>query len=153
MRADDWPAVAEIYREGIDGRLATFEAEVPEWAAWDDAHLPAHRFVARDGNGAVVGWAALTPVSRRAVYAGVADLSVYVAAAAHRQGVGRALLAALTQSARTGGLWTLQAGVFPENAASLRLHRSFGFRDVGVRERIGRLDGVWRDVMLLELRL
>jgi L-amino acid N-acyltransferase YncA len=152
LREDDWPAVAAIYREGIETRLATFETEVPEWRAWDEAHLPDHRLVARDGS-EVVGWAALMPVSRRAVYAGVADLSVYVAAAARGQGVGRALLTALTESARAGGLWTLQAGVFPENEASLALHRSLGFRDVGVRERIGRLDGVWRDVVLLELRL
>ena len=152
LREDDWPAVAAIYREGIETRLATFETEVPEWSAWNSAHLPEHRLVARDGD-EVVGWAALTPVSRRAVYAGVADLSVYVAAAARGHGVGRALLAALTESARAGGLWTLQAGVFPENKASLALHRSVGFRDVGIRERIGRLDGVWRDVVLLELRL
>ena len=152
LREDDWPAVAAIYREGIETRLATFETEVPQWSAWDRAHLPEHRLVARDG-GEVVGWAALMPVSRRAVYDGVADLSVYVATAARGQGVGRALLASLTESARAGGLWTLQAGVFPENEASLALHRSAGFRDVGTRERIGRLDGVWRDVVLLELRL
>ena len=152
LREDDWPAVAAIYREGIETRLATFETEVPEWSAWDSAHLPEHRLVAREGD-EIVGWAALTPVSRRAVYKGVADLSVYVAAAARGQGIGRALLAALTESARAGELWTLQAGVFPENEASLALHRSVGFRDVGVRERIGRLDGVWRDVVLLELRL
>jgi L-amino acid N-acyltransferase YncA len=149
---DDWPAVAEIYREGIATRQATFETEVPEWNAWDEAHLPEHRLVARLGQ-VVVGWAALMPVSRRAVYAGVADLSVYVAAAARGRGVGRALLEALVDSARAGGLWTLQAGVFPENGASLALHRSLGFRQVGVRERIGRLDGEWRDVVLLELRL
>jgi L-amino acid N-acyltransferase YncA len=149
---DDWPAVAEIYREGIATRQATFETEVPEWNAWDEAHLPEHRLVARLGQ-EVVGWAALMPVSRRAVYAGVADLSVYVAAAARGRGVGRALLEALVDSARAGGLWTLQAGVFPENGASLALHRSLGFRQVGVRERIGRLDGEWRDVVLLELRL
>jgi L-amino acid N-acyltransferase YncA len=149
---DDWPAVAEIYREGIATRQATFETEVPEWNAWDEAHLPEHRLVARV-DGEVVGWAALMPVSRRAVYAGVADLSVYVAAPARGRGVGRALLEALVDSARAGGLWTLQAGVFPENGASLALHRSLGFRQVGVRERIGRLDGEWRDVVLLELRL
>jgi L-amino acid N-acyltransferase YncA len=149
---DDWPAVAEIYREGIATRQATFETEVPEWNAWDEAHLPEHRLVARLGQ-EVVGWAALMPVSRRAVYAGVADLSVYVAAPARGRGVGRALLTALVDSARAGGLWTLQAGVFPENGASLALHRSLGFRQVGVRERIGRLDGEWRDVVLLELRL
>ena len=120
--------------------------------SWDEAHLQEHRLVARKG-GSLVGWAALTPVSRRAVYSGVADLSVYVAASARGQGVGRALLTTLIESARTAGLWTLQAGVFPENEASLALHRSVGFRDVGVRERIGRLDGAWRDVVLLELRL
>ena len=152
LREDDWPAVAAIYREGIEGRLATFETEVPEWSVWDEAHLREHRLVARTGE-EVVGWAALTPVSRRAVYAGVADLSVYVTVSARGKGVGRALLAALVERARAGGLWTLQAGVFPENEASLALHRSLGFRDVGVRERIGRLDGVWRDVVLLELRL
>ena len=152
LREDDWPAVARIYAEGIAGRLATFETEVPGWSAWDEAHLPEHRLVARVGD-EVVGWAALTPVSRRAVYEGVADLSVYVAGTARGHGVGRALLAALVESARAGGLWTLQAGVFPENEPSLALHRSLGFRDVGVRERIGRLDGVWRDVVLLELRL
>jgi L-amino acid N-acyltransferase YncA len=152
LREEDWSAVAAIYREGIEGRLATFETDVPEWRAWDEAHLREHRLVARMG-GEVVGWAALTPVSRRAVYAGVADLSVYVAAAARGQGVGRALLTTLVDSAGTAGLWTLQAGVFPENEASLALHRSLGFRDVGMRERIGRLDGEWRDVVLLELRL
>jgi phosphinothricin acetyltransferase len=152
LREDDWPAVAAIYREGIETRLATFETEVPEWSGWDNAHLPEPRLVTRDGD-EVVGWAALTPVSRRAVYKGVADLSVYVATAARGQGVGRALLEALCESVRTAGLWTLQAGVFPENEASLALHRSVGFRDVGIRERIGRLDGVWRDVVLLELRL
>jgi phosphinothricin acetyltransferase len=149
---EDWPAAAEIYREGIETRQATFETEVPEWEAWDEAHLPDHRLVARLEQ-EVVGWAALTPVSRRAVYRGVADLSVYVAAAARGEGIGGALLAALVESARAGGLWTLQAGVFPENEASLALHRAAGFREVGVRERIARLDGVWRDVVLLELRL
>ena len=152
LLAADWPAVAAIYREGIGGRLATFETEVPEWEAWDEAHLPEHRLVARLGD-EVVGWAALAAVSRRAAYAGVADLSVYVAANARRRGAGGALLAALVESARAGDLWTLQAGVFPENEASLALHRAAGFREVGVRQRIGRLDGAWRDVVLLELRL
>jgi L-amino acid N-acyltransferase YncA len=152
LRAGDWPAVAAIYAEGIAGRLATFETEVPPWEDWHAAHLPEHRFVA-ELDGALAGWVALTPSSRRAVYRGVADLSVYVAAAARGRGVGRALLARVIESARAGGLWTLQAGVFPENAASLALHRSLGFRDVGVRERIAQLDGVWRDVVLLELRL
>ena len=151
LREDDWPAVAAIYREGIETRLATFETEVPEWDGCDETHLPEHRLVARAG-GQVDGWAARMPVSRRAVYRGVADLSVYVATVARGQGIGRALLAALTESARAGGLWTLQAGVFPENEASLALHQKCGFRVVGTQERLGKLDGVWRDVVVLERR-
>jgi phosphinothricin acetyltransferase len=149
---EDWRGVAAIYGEGIAGRLATFETTMPTWEEWDAAHLPAHRFVA-ELDGEVVGWVALTPYSQRAVYRGVADESVYVSERARRRGTGRALLAAVIESARDGGLWTLQAGVFPENAASLALHRSLGFREVGVRERIGQLDRAWRDVVLLELRL
>ena len=117
------------------------------------AHLDAHRLVALEPGGDIVGWAALSPHSRRAAYAGVAEVSVYVADRARGRGVGRALLEALVESARGGGLWTLQAGIFPENEASLALHRSAGFREVGLRERIGRLDGTWRDVVLLERRL
>jgi L-amino acid N-acyltransferase YncA len=152
LRAEDWLSVAAIYAEGMADGLATFETELPAWEAWDETHLAEHRFVA-ELDGRIAGWVALTPYSRRAVYRGVADLSVYVAPSARGRGVGRALLAAAIESAREGGLWTLQAGVFPENIASLALHRSVGFREVGVRERIGRLDGVWRDVVLLELRL
>jgi phosphinothricin acetyltransferase len=125
---------------------------VPDWQAWDAVHLPAHRLVA-ELDGEVVGWIAVVPYSRRAVYRGVGEESVYVSERARGRGVGRALLEALIASARAGGLWMLQAGVFPENEASLALHRSLGFRDVGVRERIGQLDGAWRDVVLLELRL
>jgi L-amino acid N-acyltransferase YncA len=143
--------VAAIYGEGIAGRLATFETTIPTWAEWDTVHLPEHRLVA-ELEGEVVGWVALTASSRRAVYSGVADESVYVAERARGRSVGRELLGAVIESARDGGLWTLQAGIFPENAASLALHRSLGFRDVGVRERIGQLDGEWRDVVLLELR-
>jgi len=152
LRETDWPRVAAIIGEGIATRNATFETAVPTWADWDASHLESHRLVAVD-EGRVVGWAALAPYSRRAVYAGVAEVSVYVAEHARGAGVGLALLESLIASARTGGLWTLQAGIFPENEASLALHRSLGFREVGVRERIGRLDHEWRDVVLLELRL
>ena len=148
----DYPAVADVFAEGIATGRATFETRVPTWEEWDAGHLPEHRFVA-EVDGEVAGWAAVVPYSRRAVYRGVGEESVYVAERARGRGVGRALLEALIESARTGGLWTLQAGVFPDNLASLELHRRLGFREVGVRERIGRLDGVWRDVVLLELRL
>jgi L-amino acid N-acyltransferase YncA len=146
-----WPAVRAIFEEGIATGDATFETAAPAWAAWDRDHLPGHRLVAsRDGR--VVGWAALSPVSDRCAYAGVAEVSVYVAAAATGQGAGRALLDRLVADAEAAGIWTVQAGIFPENAASLALHRRCGFRTVGVRERLGRLDGRWRDVVLLERR-
>ena len=148
----DWPAVAAIFAEGIATGQATFETTVPSWRQWDAAHLPEHRLVA-ELDGAVAGWCALVPYSRRAVYRGVGEESVYVAERARGRGVGRALLEAVVESARAGGLWTLQAGIFPENEVSLALHRALGFREVGRRERIGRLDGAWRDVVLLELRL
>ena len=152
LRRDDWPAVAAIFAEGIATGYATFETVVPSWTEWDAAHLREHRLVA-EHDGDVVGWCALVPYSRRAVYRGVGEESVYVAERARGRGAGRALLAAVVASARAGGLWTLQAGIFPENEASLALHRALGFREVGRRERIGRLDGAWRDVILLELRL
>ena len=148
----DYPAVADVFAEGIATGRATFEMRVPTWEEWDAGHLPDHRFVA-ELDGEVAGWAAVVPYSRRAVYRGVGEESVYVAERSRGRGVGRALLEALIESARAGGLWTLQAGVFTDNLASLELHRRLGFREVGVRERIGQLDGVWRDVVLLELRL
>ena len=151
LRADDWPAVADIFEDGIAGGQATFETVAPTSRAWDDAHLREPRLVARLGD-EVVGWAALSPVSGRCVYRGVAEVSVYVATRAHGRGVGRALLTRLVADAERLGLWTLQAGVFPENAASVALHHGCGFRTVGVRERLGELRGGWRDVLLLERR-
>lgn len=151
MRDDDWTEVRRIYGEGIATGNATFETEIPSWEAWNAAHRRDCRLVVRDGAN-LLGWAALTPVSGRCVYGGVADLSVYIAAAARGRGVGRALLTSLIQESEHQGIWTLQAGIFPENEASLRLHRALGFRDVGRRERIGRMNGAWRDVMLLERR-
>jgi L-amino acid N-acyltransferase YncA len=151
LRPEDWPAVRAIYQAGIDGGDATFETAAPDWPAWDAAHLAEHRLVARDG-GRVVGWAALAPVSDRCAYAGVAEASTYVAPQAQGRGVGRALLHAVVASAEQAGIWTVQTGIFPENQASLRLHQACGFRVVGVRERLGRLHGRWRDVLLLERR-
>ena len=151
LRPDDWPEVARIFGEGIATGNATFEAEVPSWEAWDAAHLAEHRLVA-EREGRVVGWIALARVSARECYAGVAEVSAYVAEDARGDGVGAELLAAVVESSDRAGIWTLETRAFPENEASLRLLRRFGFRAVGIRERIGRLDGVWRDVVLLERR-
>ena len=151
MAPSDWGRVSAIYAEGIATGSATFEREVPSWELWDACHLPFGRLVARTAT-YVAGWAALSPVSRRAAYSGVAEASVYVGAAYRGLGVGTALCAALVAASEANGVWTLQAGVFPENAASLGLLARFGFREVGVRERIGRADGRWRDVVLLERR-
>jgi L-amino acid N-acyltransferase YncA len=147
----DWPAVAEIYAEGIATRLATFETSTPTWDEFDQGRLRDHRFVAVD-DGRVVGWVALSPTSSRACYAGVAEHSVYVSESARGKGVGKALMDAVLASADAGGIWTIQTSVFPENAASVALHESRGFRVVGRRERIAQLDGVWRDTLLLERR-
>ena len=151
LEPDDWPAVRRIYAEGIATGLATFETAAPDWPAWNATHLEACRLVATC-DGLLAGWAALSPVSDRCVYAGVAEVSVYVGEASRGRGVGRALLDALVAASERHGLWTLQAGIFPENRASLELFRACGFRDVGRRERIGCLGGVWRDVVLLERR-
>ena len=151
LRSDDWPEVARIFEEGIRTGVATFETEVPTWEAWDAAHLPEHRLVA-ERDGLVVGWIALVPVSPRPCYAGVAEVSAYVGKEARGQGVGAELLAALIESSERAGIWTLETGVFPENAVSLGLLQRFGFRVVGTRERIGQMHGMWRDVVFLERR-
>ncbi len=151
LRAEDWEAVAAIYAQGIATRNATFETEVPTFDRWDRAHLSEHRLVARIDD-AIVGWAALAPVSDRCVYGGVAEDSVYVAADARGRGVGRALLSTLVERAEDAGIWTVQTGIFPENAASVQLHLRCGFRVVGRRERLAQLDGIWRDVLFLERR-
>jgi L-amino acid N-acyltransferase YncA len=151
MLPSDWPSIRTIYQEGIDTGNATFEDQVPDWEEWDSAHLRDGRLVAlRDGK--VVGWAALTAVSGRCVYSGVAEVSVYVAAAARGQGVGGVLLGALVKESEERGFWTRQTGIFPENKASLALHQKCGFRIIGRRERLGKMGDRWRDVMLLERR-
>jgi L-amino acid N-acyltransferase YncA len=151
LTAGDWPAVSAIYADGIATRNATFETAVPSWDEWERAHIGDYRLVGRV-DGEIVGWAALSRVSNRQCYRGVAEDSVYVRNGHHGQGVGRALLSTLVARAEAAGIWTIQAGVFPENLASLKLHVACGFRVVGVRERIGQLDGAWRDVVLLERR-
>lgn len=151
MQPEDWPVVREIYAEGIATKNATFETQVPDWEKWDTGHVQTPRLVARI-NGQVIGWAALSPVSSRAVYAGVAEESIYIASAARGQGVGKRLLAALVEQSEQAGFWTLQTGIFPENQASIHLHELCGFRVLGVREKIGQMDGVWRDVVFMERR-
>jgi len=151
LRPEHWPEAARIYADGIATGDATFETEVPAWERWDAAHLEEHRFVAlRDGE--VVGWVAVGPVSDRCVYGGVVENSVYVDERARGDGVGLALLERLVASTEAAGIWTIQTGIFPENEASLRLHARAGFEVVGRRRRLGKLHGVWRDVLLLERR-
>jgi L-amino acid N-acyltransferase YncA len=144
-------AVLAIYQSGIDESNATFETRVPAWEDFSATRLPGHRFVASRGE-LVLGWVAVSPVSRRSAYAGVVEHSVYVDQAARGGGVGRRLLDALISSTESAGIWTIQSGIFPENIASLRLHRSAGFREIGVRERIAQHQGRWRDVVLIERR-
>ena len=151
MAAGDWPAVAAIYAAGIAGGDATFETEAPGWSRWDATHRADLRFVAVE-DGRVDGWAAASPVSDRCAYAGVVEDSVYVDPASRGRGIGRLLLERLLAAAEAAGVWTVQAGIFPENVASVALHTSCGFRVVGRRERLGQLGGVWRDVLLLERR-
>jgi L-amino acid N-acyltransferase YncA len=153
MMAADWPLVARIYQAGIDAGDATFEHIVPAWETWSQARIAEPRLVARDDSDVVLGWAALSPTSTRPVYRGVAEVSVYVAPEATRRGIGRALLQALIEQSERAGFWTLTAGIFPENEASIALHTRCGFKLVGVRRSIGQMpDGRWRDVALYERR-
>jgi len=151
MKPGDWDRVRAILEAGIATGDATFETEAPEWVAWDAGHLSSCRIVAEE-DGEVVGWAALSPVSDRCVYGGVAEVSVYVGDATRGRGIGTALMGELVASSEREGLWTLQAGIFPENEASVRAHEKIGFRRVGRREKLGKLAGRWRDVLLFERR-
>ncbi|MBZ0279170.1 MAG: GNAT family N-acetyltransferase [Anaerolineae bacterium] len=151
MQASDWDAVREIYLAGIATGNATFETTAPEWAEWDAKHRSDCRLVAR-ANGGVIGWTALSPVSARKVYAGVVEESVYIAASAQGKGVGKALLSAVIAESEKVGIWTIQTSIFPENVGSLALHKSCGFREVGYREHIGQMNGVWRNTIFLERR-
>lgn len=151
MQDEDWEAVQAIYQEGIATGNATFETDTPEWEEWNRSHLRDCRLIAREGD-QVVGWAALTPVSSRCVYSGVAEVSIYVAASARGRNIGKALLQALVEESERAGIWTLQASIFPENVVSIALHKACGFREVGYRERIGQIDGGWRDTVLMERR-
>jgi len=146
-----WSQVHSIYEEGIATGEATFETSAPEWAEWDADHLRSCRLIAGEG-AEVLGWAALSPVSDRCVYGGVAEVSVYVGASARGKGVGKALLEALVEASEAEGIWTLQAGIFAGNRLSVALHEKCGFRQVGLREKLGQLHGVWKDVLLLERR-
>lgn len=156
MKPEDWQQVRSIYLEGIGTGNSTFEINAPDWDKWDSAHLKEHRLVAREGD-LVLAWAMLSPVSARAVYSGVAELSIYVAAAHRCKGIGSALLKAVIDSTEKAGIWTLQGGIFTENVSSLHLVRKHGFREIGIREKIGKmtygnLAGTWRDVILVERR-
>lgn len=152
MQPDDWPAVREIYAQGIATGDATFDTEPSDWEDWDAGHLPECRLVARGAAGAVVAWAALSPVQRKSAYRGVAEGSLYVREDARQSGVGRKLSQAMIEASERAGIWTVELWIFPENKTSVALCESLGFRIVGVRERIGRRDGRWRDVVVMERR-
>lgn len=151
MTKNDWPSVAEIYKQGIETGNATFETEIPAWEKWNAGHLPGCRIVATIDD-SVIAWAALSPVSGRCVYAGVAEVSVYVADKFQGLKIGTKLLERIISESERGGIWTLQAGIFPENKASIKMHENLGFRTVGSRELIGKMEGIWRDTLLLERR-
>lgn len=149
---DNFSNVAEIYNEGIATGMATFETTIPSWETWDQSHLPYGRISVLDENGQMLGWAALSPVSSRCVYGGVAEVSVYVADVARGQGIGSLLLKTLISESEKNNIWTLQSGIFPENEASIALHQKCGFRLIGYKEKIGKLHGVWKDNVLMERR-
>jgi L-amino acid N-acyltransferase YncA len=148
---EHWKQVKKIYEEGLATGNATFQMTAPDWQEWDTAHIQAARLLAVD-DGTIIGWAALSPVSSRCVYGGVAEISVYIAGDSRGKGVGKLLLKALIKASEAGGFWTLQAGIFPENMASIKLHEAAGFRIIGKREKIGQMKGIWRDTVLLEKR-
>lgn len=151
MLASDWEAVSKIYMEGIATGFATFETSTPTYEAWDAAHMSTCRIVAIEGE-KILGWAALSPVSSRCVYGGIGEVSVYVNSESRGKGVGRILMEALIKESEAEGLWTIQSGIFPENEGSIELHKKVGFRYIGKRERVGKLDGVWKDNLLFERR-
>lgn len=151
MQDSDGPQVIEIYAYGLKTRNATFETKVPTWEKWTAKHLKHSRFV-YELDGEAVGWVALSPVSSREVYKGVAEVSIYVGEKYLGQGIGTKLMQTVIESSEANGIWTLYTSLFPENAASVKLHKNFGFRQVGIREKIARLDGIWRDTLILERR-
>lgn len=151
MTSEDWPAVSQIYAEGLTTGMATFETQIPEYEAWDKGHLQICRLVAVTGD-EVSGWAALSPVSGRCVYGGVAEVSIYIGQAFRGQGIGHKLMQYLIRESEAAGFWTLQSGIFPENLASIRLHEKAGFRRMGVREKVARYKGVWKDNVVYERR-
>lgn len=151
FKTDDWQQASEIYRQGINTKNATFEKSVPKWEDWNKHHLQICRFAA-ELNNEVIGWAVLAPVSHRDVYKGVAEVSIYVSLLHSNKGIGKKLLTELIVQSERSGIWSLQASVFPENIASIKLHKSCGFREIGYLEKIANMDGVWRDTVLLERR-
>ena len=151
MERADWPKVSDIYNQGIATGYATFETEVPSYEEWNRNHLPSCRIIAERG-GEVAGWAALSPVSGRCVYGGVAEVSVYVGTPFHGLGIGKVLMNHLILESEKAGLWTLQSGIFPENVGSIKLHEKVGFRKIGFREKVGKLHGEWKDNLLFERR-
>lgn len=151
IEAQDWEAIAVIYRLGIETGIATFETKIPSWENWDQAHFKTCRFAAWLEN-KLVGWAALSPVSDRCVYGGVAEVSVYVDTNQKGKGIGTKLLESLIEASENEGIWTLQSGIFRENEGSIQLHKKVGFREIGYREKVGKRNGIWHDNVILEKR-